>query len=173
MKKKHIHKISLSSVFTALIFVATYFIAIPMPAFGYINLGDAFVLLAAWILGPISAICAGIGAALSDLLLGYVIYAPATLIIKAIMAIACFYLFRLFSKLLNNPLGFVISALCSELIMVAGYFLFEGFLYGFGASVINIPFNLIQGAFAIAVSNIIASILFTNKTIKKYISSIQ
>lgn len=174
MQGRKIHKISLTAIFTALVFVATYFIAIPMPAgFGYVNLGDAFVLLSAWILGPLGFICAGVGSALADLLLGYAIYAPATLVIKVLMSILCFLIFKSLKLFKKHALRLAISSFVSELVMVIGYFLFEGVLYGFSASALNIPFNLIQGAVSFVVANIIANILFTNKTTQKFIFKFQ
>jgi uncharacterized membrane protein len=173
MKNQKIQKISLTAIFTALVFCATYFIAIPMPAFGYVNVGDAFVLLSVWFLGPIGFICAGVGSALADLLLGYAIYAPATFVIKALMAIASFFIFKALKIFKNNTLKFIISSLVAELIMVLGYFLFEGILYGFAPSALNIPFNLVQGALSLAISNIVINILLANKTTKKFILIIE
>jgi uncharacterized membrane protein len=37
------------------------------------------------------------------------------------------------------------SGTVAEIIMILGYFLFEGILYGFGPSVVNIPANAVQG----------------------------
>lgn len=173
LKNKTIQKISLSALFTALIFVATYFIAIPMPAVGFINLGDAFVLLSAWILGPIGAICAGVGSALADVMLGYAIYAPATLVIKASMAIVSYFTFKAFKKLTNQPIGFIISALIAEVVMILGYFLFEGVLYGFATAAVNILFNAIQGGAALVVCNVVINILLANKAVDKYVSSLK
>ncbi len=173
MKHKSIYKIALCALFTALVFVATYFIAIPMPAVGYVNLGDAFVSLSCWVLGPIGAICAGVGSALADLMLGYAIYAPATLVIKASMSISCYFIFKVFKKFSSYPISLIVSALVAELIMILGYFLFEGILYGFGTAVLNILFNTIQGAISITVSNIVVNVLFASKTVKKYISLLE
>lgn len=54
---------------------------------GFVNLGDCFVLLSGWLLGPWwGGAAGGIGSMLADLLLGYGHYAPGTLIIKGLMA---------------------------------------------------------------------------------------
>lgn len=173
MKHKNIHKIALCALFTALIFVATYFIAIPMPAIGYINLGDAFILIASLVLGPIGAICAGVGSALADLMLGYAIYAPATLVIKSSMAIACCFIYKGFSKFSNRFISIAISAIVAELIMILGYFLFEWILYGFATAVVNILFNAIQGGISLVLSIVVISILLSNKSASRYISSLK
>lgn len=173
LKNKTIQKISLSALFTALIFVATYFIAIPMPAIGYVNLGDAFILIASLVLGPIGAICAGVGSALADLMLGYAIYAPATLVIKSSMAIACYFIYKGFSKFSNRFISIAIGAIVAELIMILGYLVFEWILYGFAAAVVNILFNAIQGGIALVVSYVVVNILFANKSAMRYISSLK
>ncbi len=141
-------KIVLSSLLAALVCVATMIIKVPSPLKGYVNLGDCVVLLSGWVLSPAYAfLTAGIGSALADILLGYITYAPATFLIKGIMALICCYSAKLFKK---KPFATrLIGALAAEIVMVGGYFVFEGFLYGFAASLVNIPANAVQGAFGI------------------------
>ena len=58
-------------MFIALTCVATMFLQIPVPgmANGYVNLGDAILLIGAFFLGPVyGAVAAGVGAALADIL---------------------------------------------------------------------------------------------------------
>lgn len=166
---KNVHRLALSALFTALIFVATYFIAIPMPAVGFVNLGDAFVLIASLVLGPVGAICAGVGSALADLMLGYAIYAPATFVIKSSMAIACYFIYKGFNKFSSRFVSLIVSTIVAEIIMILGYFVFEWILYGFATSALNILFNAIQGGIALVASNVVMNILLTNKSISKYI----
>lgn len=52
MGKRKWEKLVFTSMFTALTCIATMVIQIPSPMNGYLNLGDAAVLLGAWILGP-------------------------------------------------------------------------------------------------------------------------
>ena len=89
MKKADVRKQVLTALFTALICVATMVIQIPTPMTGgYVNVGDVFVLAAAWFLGPwYGMFAAGVGSALADLLSSYAHYIPGTLIIKALMAL--------------------------------------------------------------------------------------
>lgn len=139
-------KIVMTALFSALTCVATMIIKIPSPLKGYINLGDCIVLLAGWMLSPVYGfIAAGLGSALADLFSGYVIYAPATFLIKGLMAIIAFFLFRLLCRKIGNVSSRVVSGVCAEIIMILGYFVFEGFLYGFAPSLVNIPANGVQG----------------------------
>jgi uncharacterized membrane protein len=75
-----------TAVMTALVTLATMIIQIPIPATkGLFNLGDSMVYVSALLFGPyVGAFAGGVGSMLSDVLTGYVIYAPATLIIKGV-----------------------------------------------------------------------------------------
>lgn len=146
-------KIVMASLISALACVATMIIKIPSPLKGYLNLGDCVVLLAGWILSPIYGfLAAGIGSALADLLSGYVTYAPVTFLIKGIMALSAFFLFRLINKKFADLPSRIFSGIAAETIMALGYFLFEGILYGFAVSAVNIPANAIQGVAGIFLS---------------------
>ncbi|MBQ7779874.1 MAG: ECF transporter S component [Clostridia bacterium] len=153
--KNATQKIVISSLFAALICVATMLIKIPSPLKGYINLGDGIVLLAAWVLPlPYGLVAAGLGSALADLFSGYVVYAPATFIIKALMAVVAYLFYKLFAKKAKATVSRIFSGILSELVMILGYFLFEGVLYGFVSSLVNIPANAVQ-----AVAGIIIGVL--------------
>ncbi|MCR5452416.1 MAG: ECF transporter S component [Lachnospiraceae bacterium] len=156
-----------TSLFGALIFCATYFIKIQTPAFGYIHPGDGLVLLSGALLGPLyGGFAAGMGSMLSDLLGGYVTYAPATFVIKALCAVIFYCLIYVFPKRLNNHLSMLLSGIVAELFMCLSYFAYDVFLLSntsggslsaaMAASVSDIPFNLIQGVFGV----IIVSILY-------------
>ena len=89
MENQKVRKLVLSALMAALVYVATSIIQIPSPVNGYVNLGDCFVLLSGWLLGPwYGAAAAGIGSMLVDLLSGYGHYVPGTLIIKGLAAAA-------------------------------------------------------------------------------------
>ena len=145
--KLQIRKTVIAAMFAALACVMTMIIKIPSPLKGYINLGDCVVLTAGWILSPIFGFAAaGIGSALADIFSGYVLYAPATFVIKGLMALAAYFIYKNLQKKTGKLIAAVVSGLIAEIIMVAGYFVFEGFLYGFVASLVNIPANAVQGA---------------------------
>ena len=81
-------KIILAALFAALACVATMSIRIPtIGTGGYIHPGDAIVILCGVILGPVwGFLAAGIGSCMADLLGGYFVYVPITLIIKGLVA---------------------------------------------------------------------------------------
>ena len=146
MENNKTKKIVMAAMFAALCCVATMIIKIPLPLKGYLNLGDCVVLLAGWMLNPVYGfLVAGLGSALADLFSGYVVYAPATFVIKGLMALVAFYGFKLLHRKLGNLPSRIITGITAEAVMILGYFVFEGFLYGFGPSVVNIPANGVQG----------------------------
>ena len=55
MKNEKLYKIIVAAMMAALACVATMIIRIPSPMQGYVNLGDAVVLMCGWILGPYMA----------------------------------------------------------------------------------------------------------------------
>lgn len=165
--KNATQKIVISSLFAALICVATMLIKIPSPLKGYINLGDGIVLLAAWILPlPYGLVAAGLGSALADLFSGYVAYAPATFIIKALMAVVAYSCYALFVKKAKSMVSRVFSGILSEFVMILGYFLFEGVLYGFVPSLVNIPANAVQAVAGIIIGVILITVFEKQNIIK-------
>ena len=156
MEKNKIRRLTVAALLAALCFSATLFLKIPFLN-GYIHLGDCFVLLAGWLLGPLhAALAAGIGSALSDLAAGYPLYIPATFVIKA--AMAC--LASLMCRKKTSPLRRVLSTLSAEALMIAGYFLYEWALYGIGGALPAITGNLIQAAGGIVTSLLLWQVLF-------------
>ena len=105
LMQNHVKKLVFTSLFTALIIVCTAYVSIPLPLVGYVHLGDAFIFLSTFILGPIyGAVAAGIGSALADLIV-YPAYALATLIVKALMSLTAYALYYLLSnhQILSAP----------------------------------------------------------------------
>lgn len=163
--KEKTGKIVLTALFAALVFVFTL-LSVPAPLVGNVNLGDGMVLLCAFVLGgPWSAVAAGLGAGLCDVVSGYAIYAPGTFVIKALVATVAFLLARLLTKMhLPKKAALPLASLAGEIVMMGGYFLYEAtFLsYGLGAAA-NLPFNAIQGACGIAVALLSYTVLYKMK----------
>lgn len=161
-------KIVISALLAALVCVATMIIKIPSPLKGYLNLGDCVVLLCGYILSPMYGfLAAGIGSALADLFSGYVIYAPATFIIKGLMALIAYFGFKILHDKIGNMPSRIISTTVAEIVMILGYFIFEGFMYGFTPSAVNIPANAIQGAAGMILGVILVKIFEKNKILQQ------
>lgn len=157
-------KIVMAALMAALACVATMIIKIPSPLKGYLNLGDCIVLTAGWLLSPTYGfLAAGLGSALADIFSGYVTYAPATFIIKGLMALIAFCGFKLLNKKIGNLPSRIISGIVAEIVMILGYFVFEGFLYGFIPSAVNIPANGVQGIAGLIIGVILIKVFEKSK----------
>ena len=160
-----IRTLVLSALFAALSCMMTMIIQIPAPT-GYVNLGDCAVLLGGWVLGPVwGGVAAGLGSMLADVLNGWASYAPATFIIKFVVAAVAVLIFRAVGR--NR--GMFLGAVIGELLMVGGYFLYESFVLGVGtAAVASIPANLIQGAVSVA-AGVAAAVLLERGGVMKHL----
>ena len=169
-KKTNIVKLIMAGLFAALTCIFTMLpIGIPSLTQGYIHFGDCFVLLSGWYLGPIGALAAGIGSALTDILGGYLIYAPATLIIKGLVA----FIAAVFLKISNKSKGIKFAlrlsgGIVAELVMALGYFIYSATVMGYGwaGSAVEIPNNLVQGGVGIIAATVIAQIIDSTGVLK-------
>ena len=115
----------IASVFTALVFVVTAYLHIPTNN-GYIHVGDGIIYLAACILPWPYAMAVGAGGALlADCLTGFAIWAPSSVIIKALTAL----LFTNKSKKIMSVRNYAVL-LPAAVICAGGYYLYEAALYG-------------------------------------------
>ena len=111
----------------------------------YVNLGDMGVYALAYAVGGyMGALCAAIASAAADLMLGSMIYVPATFVIKGLTALLCSLLFKRFAK------KKLLAPALSGLIIPVGYCLFECLAFGPAAAVISIIPNLLQWAVGVA-----------------------
>ena len=150
-----------AALFAALACVATMSLHIPTPGTGgYIHPGDAIVVLSGILLGPVyGGLAAGLGSALADLLGGYMIYVPITFVVKAVIAVVCYFVYhKLLGKLNQVILKGIITGCFSTVIVAGGYCFFEYFMYGNGAFA-SVPANLIQGLSGLIISTILLPLL--------------
>jgi len=135
----------LAALFAALTFVLTaYFFHVPVGVNGgYIHFGDSMIYLAASMLPLPYAMAAGaIGAGLSDLMSGGVMWVVPTVIIKALMA-------AVFSAKQNKVLDKrnALALIPAALICLVGYYLAESIIMGnFLVGLPSAPLTLIQSA---------------------------
>ena len=146
-------RIVMSAMLAALVCVATMIIKIQLTPNGYINLGDGVIILSGWMLGPLYGfLAAGIGAALADLFSGFVLYAPVTFIVKGLMAVASYYVIKKLKSV-------IFAAILAEIVMILGYYIFEGFVYGFGTALLSMPGNAIQSIAGIVTGTLLVKML--------------
>jgi uncharacterized repeat protein (TIGR04002 family) len=145
--KSNIKILCLSGIFTALVFVFTAFLHIPSHT-GYTHVGDAFIYLAACLLPfPYALFVGAVGAMLADLLTGFALWAPASILIKGVAVLFFCRKGKIF-RLRNNLALIPASVLC-----IGGYYLYEGLITGnFVAAAAGIPGYLTQ--------SVLSSLLF-------------
>ena len=175
MQQSSVKKLVLAALFAALTCVATMIIQIRITPNGYVNLGDCLVLLCAWFLPPFyGAAAAGIGSMLADLLCGWAHYAPATFLIKLLMALCAGFLFRRISSANKRILSAcIVSAAAAECIMAGGYYIYEAYFLGLGsAALLSMPGNALQAAFGICSATAVFSLLRRNSLLRGYVDSL-
>ena len=167
-------KLIFTALFTALCCVGTMVIKFPTPLGGYIHVGDAMVVLSGFLLGPLyGAFAAGVGSALADAISGYFIYVPATLIIKALVALIAALLLRGFK---SSHIGFrsILAGAIGGIFMMLGYFAFEAVVLGFGmAAAVDMPTNALQGAFGAVAASVLYISLMRSAYVRQYLSELR
>lgn len=145
MSNNKLKTMTLTAVFTAIVFVFTAYLHIPSHI-GYIHAGDGVIYFAACLLPTPYAICVGaIGALLADGLTGYVIWVPASVIIKA-LSVFCFSRKKNFISLRN-----LLGLLPASLICIVGYYLYEALLVGSLIAPLHcVHENVIQSVMSVA-----------------------
>jgi uncharacterized membrane protein len=141
-------EIATIGVMGALVCITTMVFIFPIPATsGYFNFGDAIVMTTAFTFGPIiGAIASGLGSGLADLLSGWYNWVIFTAVIKGAEGyiagtLAGDHATRTLTKT-------VVAWFVGAIVMVAGYFVVQVFMYGFGAAMAEAPFNFVQMAVA-------------------------
>lgn len=142
--------IVLTGLLAAMMFFTTaYVLHIPIPGGGYIHLGDTVLYIAAALLPTPYAMAVGaIGGGLADVLTGATVWAPFTIVIKAVMALT--FTAKNEKILCRRNL---LAVLPAGLICIAGYYVAEVVILclsgtapavALGAAVAAIPFNGLQ-----------------------------
>lgn len=153
-------KISFIALTSALIFIATSFIAIPYGGgIGYFNLSDGIILFSTIYLGPVVGLFSAIiGCSLGDLYAGFASAIPFTILAKSLESIAIFLIYGLLRK--TKYIKYT-SYFIAPLFMVISYIPYY-LLYDNGQGIyalISSAFDLIQ-AFAGGVIGLTLSQLF-------------
>lgn len=156
-------KIAAFSIYSALVCVAT-FIHVPIPGYKiYFNLGEGAIYTIALLFGGAAGgIAGGLGSALADLILGYPMWAPFTLIIKGIEGLV---VGKIGKK--NKALALTLGAS----VMIAGYASAAGFLYGLGAMPVEALTDTVQCSVGVLVSIPLVKVLYNKTALEEKVKS--
>lgn len=153
---KRLIKICLTGLFTALVFVSTLAIRIPLPASGYVNFGDAVIFICGLLLGPIPAMISGAFGSMFADLVGFPIYAGFTFVIKGLEGlIVGLIAYKMFNKAPHKPLSIFFALLGTGVAfveMMVGYFFTDWILYSLPAAVLTFAPSALQGGVSMAIA---------------------
>jgi uncharacterized repeat protein (TIGR04002 family) len=155
MKKNHLKLMCISGIFAAVVFVVTAYLHVPTYN-GYVHFGDGFIFIAACILPmPYSVIVGVVGAMLADLLTGYAMWAPGSMIIKGLLAL----LFTCKAKKIITGRN-LIMLIPAAVISAGGYYLYEALITkNFVTSLAGIPGSTVQAVASSIVFVVIGGIM--------------
>lgn len=148
MKNERVRLMSLTGIFTAVVFIFTAYFHIPSHT-GYTHVGDGFIYIAACFLPLSYAIFVGAsGALLADCLTGFAIWAPGSVVIKTVAVLFFSCKCKKIISLRN-----ILALIPASVICIVGYYLYESFITGnFIVPVTGIPGYITQ--------SVLSSILF-------------
>ena len=153
-KSQHLRMLVYSAILAALVCVFTAYVGHIPTATGYIHFGDSMIYLAACLLpAPWAMAAAGIGAALADVLSGVPVWAPWTLVIKALMVPA----FTCRQEKILCPRN-ILALLIGAAVTIFGYYFANYFVYGeLTALLTSLPAGLYQSGGSTLVFLVIAA----------------
>lgn len=149
-------RIASIAILAAVTTVLTRVVQVPLPARGYINLGDVAIVFTAITLGPFSgAISGGLGTALADLLSGpYAFWAPISLVVHGLQGL----LVGVVARIRPGNLGLQILGGIVGMVVMAGGYLAAGVpIEGAGPALTELPGNLIQGGVGVVLGLLVAA----------------
>jgi len=123
--------VALLVILTALTTAATMIIVVPFPtSTGFLNFGDALVMLSGLLLGPLGGFFAGgVGSAVADVTLGYIQFAPITFVVKGCEGMIVGLASRQVGMTSRLTKLDIVGLVVASLVMMLGYFIGEIFLF--------------------------------------------
>lgn len=138
-----------TAIMTALVLGLTLIHVAPTPIGGYIHLGDIAINFAALAFGPwVGLIAGGVGAALSDILSGYAVFSPITLVVHGLQGLLVGWIY--WRKRSTGAMAAGLAA--GTITVVLGYFIGETLFYASASGVttssaqalVEVPWNIVQ-----------------------------
>lgn len=158
--------ITYTAMLTALVVATNFIPPIPTPA-GRIYWVDGIVLVAAYLMDPLSAfISGGIGSLLYDVFQSPAMMVPSLLIHGLQGAVVSALLHYVFPKK-REPLWAIVSSLAGAVIVIGGYFCYRAITQGVPVGVTNIPRNIIQEGIGISVAFVLCYVTTLKKQLQK------
>lgn len=139
---------------TSIVLVSTMFLKLPT-ATGYIHLGDGVIFATSLALGPLYGIVGGaLGSALADILGGYIVWAPWTMVIKGV------------AGLIVAKLGYnkdrkkqIFAMVLGAIWIIAGYAVGTAVIYSPMAILPEVMGNIVQTGSGILIGAVLSPVL--------------
>lgn len=168
-KNYEIRDIVLTGLLIAIVYVATAIIKIPgVSEGGLFHMGNVAHFTIAMIFGKKKgAISGAVGMALFDITSEYAVWAPATFIIRFLIGYSIGYIANINESRGKNLALNIASLIPATIIMIGGYYLAEGIMYGnWVAPMVSVWPNTMQcivGAAAVVFAPILSKTFKRNK----------
>jgi len=135
-------KITVTALFSGMVAALTIFVAVPI-FIGYLNIGDALIMLLATVLpAPMMFVIGGVGSGLADFALGYPQYIIFTVLIKGSEGVLVSYLYRTLEGTMKRVVPFIAGGLWITLAYgLTDVFLTQSWAYFIPSA----SYNIIQG----------------------------
>lgn len=139
--------VAMSAVVAAAVAVATMAVSIPV-GIGYLNFGEIVIYTAAFLFGDlVGALGGGIGAAAADVILGYAMYAPITLVAKGTEG---FVVGRLAGASTRSK---VVAVAAGAPFMIVAYVLARAYFEGIPAAIFQeLPIDILQAVVGLIIA---------------------
>lgn len=159
--------IAYTAMLTALVIATGFIPPVPTPA-GRIYWVDGIVLIAAFLMDPLSAfISGGVGTFLYDFIVGSDMMIPTFFIHGLQGAVVSALLRYVFPKNKLEVVWAGISSLAGAVIVISGYFLYREATRGIAVAYASIPRNIIQEIIGISIALLLCYATTFKKQLKK------
>jgi len=156
MRKSNTDKLTYIALLTAMATLLVAFPRVPNGLGGIIHTSDSIIYITAIFFGPIAGgFVGGVGHSVANVLFGPEIFAPWTLVIKAIMGLVV----GLIAQGHIKGVKLWIALILSTVILVAAYFVANGVIFSWEIGVAAIPALIIQGVAGIVVTVVLLPIV--------------
>ncbi|MFW6265337.1 MAG: ECF transporter S component [Halanaeroarchaeum sp.] len=139
--------VAMSAVVAAAVAVATMAVSIPV-GIGYLNFGEIVIYTGAFLFGRlVGALAGGIGAAAADVVLGYAMYAPITLVAKGTEGFVVGHVAGASTR------SKVIAVAAGAPFMIVAYVLARAYFEGIPAAIFQeLPVDILQAVVGLIVA---------------------
>ena len=157
-------EMTLTALLVALVFISTKFINFKLPISingGLVHMGNTMLFMSAIVFGSKKGAAAGaIGMGMFDILSGFAVWAPFTILIRGVMGFIIGTIANAHGRDGKSFVWNLVAIIIAGLWMLASYYSAEGLIYGnWLTPITSIPGNILQIVFGAVIGLPLASAL--------------